>query len=341
MILSLGSYAFNLIVLILGIFCLVKGADIFVDKASVIARRFNISELVIGLTIVAFGTSAPELAVSLVSAFHNQSGIALGNVVGSNMANLGLVLGVSVLLHPIVIPKNIIKREIPILIIVTILLVAFSCDFFITGKPTIIGRFEAFIFVIGIIIYCLSSLKACKQDVIFEVKKQEYVSFSFKTILLLIGGLVTIVLGAHLITDSAVSFAEGIGRTLGVDEQLLTNLIGLTIIAVGTSLPELVTSITAARKGQNEMALGNVIGSNIFNILFICGLSGVVSPLPVAKDILTDMFISLGLTLLVFILALRGKLQKNSGAILLLIYCIYLSYTILRLFYPNLILNVG
>lgn len=341
MILSLSSYAFNLAALILGIFCLVKGADIFVENASIIARRFNISELVIGLTIVAFGTSAPELAISLVSSLHGQSGMALGNVVGSNIANLALVLGLSVLLHPIAINKNIIKKEFPILIIITTLLLIFSCDYFITGKSNIIGRFESFIFIICIIIYCISSIKSAKQEADIQVEKKKMPPFSFKTILILIGGMIGILFGANLITNSAVSFATIIGMALGIKEELLTNLISLTIIAVGTSLPELVTSITAAKKGQNEIALGNVIGSNIFNILFICGLSGMVLPLPVDNDILTDMFITLGVTLLVFVLSLKGNLKKSSGAILLLFYILYLCYTIMRLFNPNLIINIG
>ena len=338
MLLSIGGSAFNLCALVAGIILLIKGADVFVQEASNIARKFKIPELVIGLTIVAFGTSAPELAIGITSSFHQQGGVALGDVVGSNIANIGLVLGLSAFISPIFIKEDVLKKEFPFLIFASFLLILFSCDHLITKTNNAITFFEALVFLLCVVYYCVKSIKKAKEN-ITEVSEEKN-NFSLKSIFFLLFGLIGIVIGAHFVTNSTASFAESIGVALGVEKELLSNLISLTIIAVGTSLPELVTSIIAAKKGQNEIALGNVIGSNIFNILFICGVSGIIRPLTVTNDILTDIFISFFLTLFVFLIGLKKKLGKKTGLILLIFYVAYLVYTIIRIFNPGLVITI-
>lgn len=296
------GYFLNALFLVIGVLFLVKGADFFVASASSIAKKFKISSLVIGLTVVSFGTSAPELAVALTSSFKGESGLALGNVVGSNMANLALVLGLSAVIAPISVKKSICKREFPFLIAATALLLVFSFDNLFAGYSgiqNILSRGESLIFIAGIGLFCYMSVVMAKKE---AQKEPNYLSEEaleeaekitsmpmWKTIVLLIVGLAGIIAGAEFVTTPASAIATSIGVMAGVDKALMTNLVGLTVVAIGTSLPELVTSVMAAKKGENEIALGNVVGSNIFNILFICGMSGIITPLTMTADIMTDM----------------------------------------------------
>lgn len=342
------GYFLNILFLIVGVLFLVKGADFFVASASSIAKKFKISALIIGLTVVSFGTSAPELAVSLTSSIKGVSGLAMGNVVGSNIANLALVLGCSVLISPIVVRQSICKREFPFLLASTALLIIFSFDNLFSGYQgvtNILSRGEAIVFVVGIALFCYISIVMAKKDALQsfdatpEPNKEEIKELpTSKTILLLILGLAGIIIGAEFVTTPAKTIATAIGLSLGVNEALMTNLVGLTVVAIGTSLPELVTSIMAAKKGENEIAVGNVVGSNIFNILFICGLSGVITPLTMSADIMTDMLLSLALTVLVFFLCQKGTLKRSYGGVLLGCYVAYLTYIILRLFFPFLVI---
>lgn len=336
------QYFLNALFLVAGIVFLVKGADYFVDSASVIAKRMKIPPIIIGLTIVSFGTSAPELAVGIAASIKGEAGLSLGNVVGSNIANLTLVLGISVLIHPIVVKKGLCKKEIPFLIIATILLLIFSLDNLFSGFSgiqNIISRGEAIVFIFGIVLFCIMSIKGAEQETI-TLEKEEVEEFApiWKTLLILGIGLVGIIAGAEFVTTPASKIATSIGVSAGIDEALMLNVVGLTVVAVGTSLPELVTSAIAAKHKQNEIAIGNVIGSNIFNILFICGITGIIRPLGITTDILTDMVISLLFTILVLGFARRGLLKKWYGAILLSGYGIYILYIILRLFYPSAVL---
>ena len=343
MFLSLGAtgYILNIIFLVLGILLLVKGADLFVGGASSIAKKLKISALVIGLTVVSFGTSAPELAVSLTSSIKGNSGIALGNVVGSNIMNVLVVLGFSCVIAPLTVKKTICKREFPFLLAATALLLIFSMDRLFAGfdliTPNILARGEALIFVAGIIAFCYISIVMAKKDAqkgieLGEVQEEEEIEeMSWKkSIIFLLIGLAGIIIGAEFVTTPATTIANALGQAAGLDEELVTNVVGLTVVAVGTSLPELVTSVMAAKKGENEIALGNVVGSNIFNILFICGLSGLVTPLTMSPDIITDMVISLGATILVFQLCKKGELTKKNGWVLLGVYAIYLAYILTR-----------
>lgn len=347
-ILNSREYVFNLIFLGIGILFLVKGADYFVASASAIARKLKIPPIIIGLTVVSFGTSAPELAVAVAASLKGDSGMALSNVVGSNIANATLVLGLSVVVAPILVKKSIIQSDFPFLLITTILLLIFSLDNLFSGFSGIqnlLSRGESLIFLAGIIIFCILSIQRVKKETKGDIepnlkeKEQEHLS-GIKIIILFFVGLLGIIAGAEFVTTPASRIATSIGITLGVEQEAMKNLVGLTIVAVGTSLPELVTSLVAARKQENEIALGNVVGSNIFNILFICGISGLITPLSVSSDILTDMFISLALTILVFFFAKKGKLERNKGAFLLLCYMFYLIYIVFRLFYPMLVLPV-
>lgn len=343
------GYFLNILFLAIGVLFLVKGADFFVASASSIAKKFKISSLVIGLTVVSFGTSAPELAVSLTSSIKGVSGLAMGNVVGSNIANLALVLGCSALISPIVVKKSICKREFPFLLAATLLLIIFSFDNLFSGYQgvtNLLSRGEAIVFIVGIAFFCYLSIFMAKKDALntsdlnSDVLPEEEIKelSTGKTILLLILGLAGIIVGAEFVTTPAKNIATSIGISLGVNEALMTNLVGLTVVAIGTSLPELVTSIMAAKKGENEIAVGNVVGSNIFNILFICGLSGVITPLTMSADIMTDMILSLALSVFVFFLCKKGTLKRSYGGILLGCYGAYLIYIILRLFFPFLVI---
>ncbi len=345
------GYFLNIVFLIIGIVLLVEGADFFVSGASSIAKKLKISALVIGLTVVSFGTSAPELAVSLSSSIKGESGIALGNVVGSNIMNLLVVLGFSSVIAPIAVKKSICKREFPFLIASTSLLIIFSLDNFFsgyTGIENILSRGECLIFVCGIVLFCYISIVMAKKDAQVELSdalsnqeeapKQEEIKDIpvWKAIISLVLGLAGIVVGAEFVTTPATSIATSLGLAANLDKKMVTNVVGLTVVAIGTSLPELVTSIMAAKKGENEIAIGNVVGSNIFNILFICGLCGVITPLTMTNDIITDMILSLGATLLVFFVCRKGKITKKNGGILIGVYVLYLTYILLRLFFPYL-----
>ena len=340
------GYFLNILFLAIGVLFLIKGADFFVASASSIAKKFKISSLVIGLTVVSFGTSAPELAVSLISAVKGETALAIGNVVGSNFANLALVLGLSALINPISVKKNICKREFPFLLCSTILLIIFSFDNLLsgyTGIENLLSRGESIVFLCGLVAFCWLSIHFSKKDLELEGEQVEVEDEvkelpMLKTIILLIVGLAGILIGAEFVTTPASTIATAIGVSLGVENSLMTSLVGLTVVAVGTSLPELVTSVIAAKKGENEIALGNVIGSNIFNILFICGVSGTIKPLGISVEFLTDMVILLLLTILVFAFCKKGKLTRMSGCILLSVYVLYLAYIVIRLFNPFLVI---
>lgn len=341
------GYFLNILFLAIGVLFLVKGADFFVASASSIAKKFKISALVIGLTVVSFGTSAPELAVSLTSSIKGASGLAMGNVVGSNIANMALVLGCSALISPIIVKKSLCKREFPFLLATTVLLIIFSFDNLLSGYKgvtNLLSRGESIIFIIGIAFFCYLSIVMAKKDAMNRLEPQQESEEEIKelpmakTLILLVLGLAGIIVGAEFVTTPAKNIAISIGVSLNVDGNLMTNLVGLTVVAIGTSLPELVTSVMAAKRGENEIAVGNVVGSNIFNILFICGLSGVITPLTMSEDIMTDMILSLALTVLVFFLSKKGTLKRSYGGILVGCYVVYLIYIILRLFYPQVVI---
>lgn len=312
----------NYILLIIGFILLVKGADFFVDGSSNLAKVFKIPTLIIGLTIVAFGTSAPEAAVSIMASIEGNNAISIGNVVGSNICNLLLVLGVSALFNPVKTTKKVISRDYLVSILTSIILLIMVIEEFITGGNIAhISRSEGFVLLCILVIY----IYALIADAVSEKKKLdvEKRKFTAKDLIWIIGGLIAILVGGNLVVDSAVAIA----KTYNISE----NLIAVTIIAVGTSLPELVTSVIASKKNEADIAIGNVIGSNIFNILFVLGMSAVVSPLAVNMVAFTNILAVLIIEILVYILLIKNfEIGRKKAILMILIYICYILYNIVK-----------
>lgn len=333
------NYLLAIIMIAGGVLLLVKCSDIFVDSASFFARKLKIPPLVIGLTVVAFGTSMPELAVSASDSIAclingGNANIAIGNVVGSNICNILLVLGCSVAITPIIVKKDIIKTEYPVLIAVSAILSVFILCFSLGGSFAVL-RWEGIILCVLIVAYeTYLVLKSKKQAKLLPTENSSETPIKemslWKAILFLILGLAGIVVGGELVVNGAKAIAMGIGDAAGWNHDLVESLVGLTIVAVGTSLPELVTSLVAAKKGENEIALGNVIGSNIFNALFIIGICSVITPLTIGSQIIIDLAVMMFAAILAFVLSINGKLTKKDGWIFIVCYILYVTYLILR-----------
>lgn len=316
------------ILLIVGFLLLIKGAGYFVDSASAIAGKLNISPLIIGLTIVAFGTSAPEAVVSIVAALDNNGDMVIGNIVGSNIINITLLLGITALIAPMAIERETQTREIPFSLAAAVMvLILMSDQLFFSQEANAIGRLDGLILLagIGLFLYYIfvkarRTKKATEDD---EQKKTGNKSSWIKNIVLLIIGLAGIIIGGDIVVASATEIALALGMSQA--------LVGLTIIALGTALPELTTSVAAARKGEASLALGNLIGSNIFNIFFVLGISAVIKPLDVGVVLFTDTWLLIGVTVLLLVLALwRKTFSRVEGATLLGLYLVYFVYIILR-----------
>lgn len=315
----------DFIILIIGFFLLIKGVDIFVDGASSIAKKIGIPSVIVGLTIVSLGTSAPELAVSLISSFNGNNGIAVGNVLGSNLFNTLVVLGGTAIVAPLIIKKSTIKRDYITTLLVTIL-TCFLIFGLVPKSENMLSRISGIILLVVCIAYMFILVKAAKKDSVKDEENTSEIKMS-KNILLSLIGVVGIVFGGNLVVDSATNIAYA----LGMSEKL----VGLTIVAVGTSLPELVTSIVAALKGENDIALGNVLGSNIFNLVLILGASATISPITVLGVMLIDFIILIAVTLFIGALIFFNKkedkrLGRLEGIILVGIYVAYLAYIIMR-----------
>lgn len=300
------------IFIVFGFIFLVKGADIFVENASAIAGKLGVSSLIIGLTIVAFGTSMPELAVSVTAALKEANEIAVGNVVGSNLFNLLIVGGLSACIYPLVINKTILKRDWPLSILAAIMLTVMLRD-----KD--ISRLEGAVLLLCFFSMLFVQIKHASAHK--EPKKEISTSYG-KLILFLLFGIAGIVIGGQLVVNGATSLA----RIMGLSETL----IGLTIVAFGTSLPELVTSLVAAKKNENEIAMGNIIGSNLFNIFCILGVSSVLNPITVAYTAFIDSLILVIISIVFLIICKFRPLDKKTGSIMVLCYIIYTIYIILR-----------
>ena len=308
------------ILLLVGFVLLVKGADFFVDGSSSVAKMFKIPSVIIGLTIVAMGTSAPELAVSLTASLAGSNDMALSNVLGSNIFNLLVVIGACAVIKGVDTPMDILKRDLPVNIGVTALLLLFIWDLQIS-------RIEGIILLIAMIIYIvllvMHALKDRKAGVEVEEEEEEKPLSLLMSIVYIAGGLVAIVWGGDLVVDNA----SAIAATFGLSQTL----IGLTIVAMGTSLPELVTSIVATRKGETGLALGNAVGSCLFNILLILGLSATVTTINANSQGLMDTIILLGITVISYIFARTGeKTNRTEGIICIVLYVAYLVYAIIR-----------
>lgn len=313
--------------LLAGFVLLVKGADFFVDGSSSIAKFLKIPSIVIGLTIVAFGTSAPEAAVSIIAGIKGSNDIAVGNVIGSNMFNILVVLGVSAAIKPVAIDGQIIKKDYPFMLFAALALVLFSFFSFFGGETgNSISRTEAFILLIlmAVFLYSVisSALRTRKENAAaLEEDKPKY--GIVKSIVFTVGGLAGIIIGGQLVVDNA----EKIALRLGMSETL----VGLTIVAVGTSLPELVTSIVAAKKGESDIAIGNVVGSNVFNILFVLAVSAAITPMNINEQSLVDLIILTAVTGLTYVFCVtQKKVNRAEGIILVLMYVGYMTYAIVR-----------
>ncbi|WP_125116022.1 calcium/sodium antiporter [Agathobaculum sp. Marseille-P7918] len=307
----------SFIMLVFGFVLLVWGADKFVAGASALARRLGVSPLLVGLTIVAFGTSAPELAVSLTAALQGANEIAVGNVLGSNIFNLLVVAGLSAVVCPLVMDRTLLRRDWPLSVGAAILLLIFIAPDLTISRIEGIILLVVFALVLGIQIRAALKNRSAADEEEDEVKMPP-VMIGVNIVL----GLACIIIGGQL----AVNGATGIARMFGLSETL----IGLTIVAIGTSLPELVTSLVAARKGQNEIAMGNVIGSNIFNLLLILGVSATITPIPVQATSIIDALVLIGISIVFYLPARRGKLGRAPGAIMALTYVVYTAYLIMR-----------
>ena len=302
------------VLLIVGFILLIKGADFFVDGASSTAKLLKVPSVIIGLTIVAMGTSAPEAAVSISAGLSGSSDIALSNVIGSNIFNLLIVVGVSAIICPMKTEKVILRRDIWWSLGAAVATLIMMTDMKISGAEGILllGGMAAYIAVL-----VFDARK--KRDEGDEVKAMS----PLKSIIYIVGGLAAIIIGGDMVVDSACDIAAAFGMSEA--------LIGLTIVAAGTSLPELVTSIVAAKKGDSGLALGNVVGSNIFNILFILGSASALTTINVAPELFIDTAILIGVTLMMYFLCRsKDKTSRGEGALCVLVYAAYMAYIILR-----------
>lgn len=314
----------NIVLLILGFVILIKGADLFVDGASGIAGNFKVSKMLIGLTIVAFGTSAPELAVGIKSIISGNGDIVLGNVIGSNILNILLIVGLSAVFHSLTVKNNTVKKELPITMLITTLFAVLLSDhvFDKTVKNTF-TRSDGIILLLffSIFIYYLISISRKKEKNEEKNEPEKILSMS-KSIIFTVIGLAGIIFGSSFVVDSA-SF---IAKTLGVTERLIS----LTVIALGTSLPELVTSIMATRKGEYDIAIGNVVGSNIFNIGMVIGIpTSIIGGIGVINFSYIDIAVMIMASILLFMFSYNDyKISKREGTLFLIIFIIYYSYVL-------------
>lgn len=314
----------KVILLILGFAVLIKGADVFVDGASSLARNFKVSKMLVGLTIVAFGTSAPELAVSIKSMISNSGEIVLGNVIGSNILNILLIVGCSSLVHDLSVKNDTVKKELPITMLFTTLLIVLMSDMAINNQANLITRGDGITLVLFflVFIYYLLHMALSKKD--NKEDKDEKIHSIPKSLIFIVLGIVAIIVGSDLAVNNAIEVA----RALGVSERI----IGLTIIALGTSLPELVTSITATKKGEYEIAIGNVVGSNIFNIGLVLGIPiSIFGTITIGTFNVIDLLFFFLSAFILFVFAANDKkIRKYEGAFLLLMFIVYYALVIFR-----------
>ncbi|WBW99363.1 calcium/sodium antiporter [Oceanirhabdus sp. W0125-5] len=327
----------NYLLLILGFILLIKGADILVDGASSIAKILKVPSIIIGLTIVAFGTSAPELAVSIKSALSGSPDIATGNIAGSSIFNLLLVVGITALIKKIEVEKSVLVKDFPFLILITFGVMVLCGDVFFSGADiniltrgdglVLISFFSIFMFYLvgGALSARNKALEeaAAALDAGMVVDEKEEKSTILKYIFMVILGLVGVVLGGDWVVESS----REIALSLGMSETL----VGLTIVAMGTSLPELVTSLVAAKKGESDMVIGNIIGSNVFNLLLVLGVTSSISPIVINGNLIVDMLYLLVVSIITYlIMSYRKILNRSEGVVFTLLYVAYAVFIIIR-----------
>lgn len=314
------------ILFVVGFVFLIKGADLLVDGAASIARSMRVSDLVIGLTVVAFGTSTPELFVNIIASFKGNTDIAIGNVLGSNTANIFLILGISSIIYPLGVTKGTVWKEIPFSLLAAVVLVFAANDQILEkAAVSVLTRIDGLIFLcfFTIFIYYTFSIAARVEGVEEHVPVRQY--GWLRSLLFIIAGLAGLTIGGKWIVDGAVILA----KKLGMSESL----IGLTIVAVGTSLPELATSAVAAYKKNSEIAVGNVVGSNIFNIFFVLGISATIRPLPFQTQNNVDLCVVILSSLMLFFFMFTGKkhsLDRWEGIVCLILYFGYVAFLIVN-----------
>lgn len=307
------------LLLVAGFVLLIKGADFFVDGSSSIAKMFRVPSMIIGMTIVAMGTSLPECSVSVSASMSNNNALAVSNAVGSNIFNLMVVCGVCALFAPLAVQEKTLKREFPFSMVTALLLMGFG--YF--GMS--VSRTEGILLLVVFVFFLLWMIQSARRARAEDSGEEEDVVILpiWKSAVFIIGGAVAIKFGGDLVVDSASDIAASFG--------LSQNLIGLTIVALGTSLPELVTSVVAARKNELDMALGNVIGSNIFNVLFVLGIAASISPIEFVMENVIDILLLTAMSFLVWIFAWTSKkIRRLEGAVMLAVYLGYMGYIIVR-----------
>ena len=319
------------ILLIIGFVLLIKGADFFVDGSSSVAKILKVPTIIIGLTVVAFGTSMPELSVSVTAALRGSNDLAVSNVLGSNIFNLLVVLGCCALVKPVAAKWSLLKKEFPFSILITIILLLVDSDFSIMkvldgNKGFVLGRWAGLLFLILFVLYIYATVKSALRSraEAKDMEEEEYKTMSpLKSGIYIVLGLIGIVWGGNLVVDSA----SNIALTFGWSQTF----IGLTIVALGTSLPELVTSVVAARKGENDLAVGNVVGSNIFNILLILGVSSFITPITLDVTAVYDTIILIIASIIVYVSAIsKREIQRKEGILFLVCYFAFFLYVFMR-----------
>lgn len=319
----LGSI-FMYVWLLIGFVFLIKGADLFVDGTSSIAGLLKVPTIIIGLTIVAFGTSAPEMAVSVSAAIKGSNDIVISNVLGSNLFNLLVVSGACAAIKALPVSRDIKRRDFPFSIIVAAVLLLFCLNNLFLGSDTfVIGRTEGIILFAGLLIYLGYLIFATMKGKATQEAEEVKTLSPLKSIIFTLLGITGIIVGGDMTVDAANDIALSLGMS--------DTIIGLTVLAVGTSLPELVTSLVATRKGENDLAIGNVIGSNIFNIMGVLGLSATISPVTVSGFSVIDLCLFIGFCILVwFVTVFRNKIERLPGILMVLTYAAYMTYAVLR-----------
>ena len=313
----------SIVFLIIGLGMVVYGANFMVDGSSALAKKYNIPNIVIGLTIVAFGTSSPELAISSYSAYTGNAEIAIGNVVGSNIANIFLILGVTAMIYPLTVLRNTVMKEIPLSLLAAIIIYVMVNDVWLANESqNIVSMADGFILLsfFAIFMYYLVELaRSSGEEEALEIKNLS----KLQCVLYILGGFALLILGGKWFVDSAVSLATDMGMSQAV--------IGLTIVAIGTSLPELATSVVAALKKNSDIAVGNIVGSNIFNIFFVLGVSSIVAPLPKGNITNIDLIVCILASLILLAssyLMGKYKVTRVEGGIFVILYLAYIGYQV-------------
>ena len=315
----------TLFLFVLGFYVLIKGANALVEGSSALAYRYNVPAIVVGLTIVAFGTSTPELVVNLLASWQGNTDIAIGNILGSNIGNILLILGVTAMIYPVTAQRNTVLKEIPFSLLAALVVAFMANDVLFDGAASnALTRIDGFILLSFFAVFMYYIVAIMKSDT--QTDTAEKVVMSSGKILLSIGlGLAALVVGGKWVVDGAVALATLFGMSQAV--------IGLTVVAIGTSLPELATSVVAALKKESDIAIGNIVGSNIFNIFWILGVSATIAPLPFAPAMNMDIFMTIAASLLLFVAMYIGKrhvLEKWQGALLVIVYAVYVIALIVR-----------